>query len=212
MPVPGMYVPIGANAVTRPARAFGAPQTISRCAERGFDLADLQLVGVRMLRGADDARDGERLQLLAGVLDVFDFETGHGHGLDDGVDARIGREMLFEPGEREFHWHSRRSQAVDVDTSPTLATPIEATRRVLRRLRRTLDVADVPQRTSGRHSRKQACDLKRQLTEARSACMPWQRRSSLRRPRARGSTTRIAAPMRVRITPLPAPSRAADTG
>ena len=29
MPVPGMYVPIGAKAVTRPARAFGAPQTIS---------------------------------------------------------------------------------------------------------------------------------------------------------------------------------------
>jgi len=91
------------------ARVRGAANDFE-LALRGFDLADLQLVGVRVLRRTDDARNRERCELLAGVLDGFDFETSHGHALDDIVDAGIGLQMLFEPGEREFHSTSPLSQ------------------------------------------------------------------------------------------------------
>src|SRR5690606_25555079 len=35
--------------------------------------------------------------------DVLDLEPGHGHGVHDLVDGRVGLEVLLQPGEGEFH-------------------------------------------------------------------------------------------------------------
>ena len=69
-------MPSGANTPIRPARAFGAPHTTSNSGwpVLDLDLHDLQLVGVRMALGFDDARDAERAELLRRIVDAFHFE------------------------------------------------------------------------------------------------------------------------------------------
>ncbi len=77
--LPGMKVPGGENTLVMPARAFGAPHTTcTGVAVAGIDHADAQPVGVGMLLGLDDPRDGERRKLLRLVLDVLDLEPDHG--------------------------------------------------------------------------------------------------------------------------------------
>ena len=51
----------------------------------------------------DDLGDRERGQLGGRVVDVFDLQSGHGHGVDDLLRGRVGFEVVFQPGERELH-------------------------------------------------------------------------------------------------------------
>ena len=72
------------------------------------DLADVdhahaQAVRVRVLLGRDHVGDDERLQQRRLVLDVLDLEPDHGELVDDLVERRRGVEMIFQPGEGEFH-------------------------------------------------------------------------------------------------------------
>ncbi|MEZ5960183.1 MAG: hypothetical protein R3C30_07095 [Hyphomonadaceae bacterium] len=93
-------MPIGAKAVTIPRAYSSAPPDVSSVPSL-VSTWQTQLVSVRMLRGADDARDGEQ-PAFAGVLDAFHFQTGHGHGFDNGSRcSSVARCSLA--GEREFH-------------------------------------------------------------------------------------------------------------
>ena len=85
------------------ARIGRAAHDLHRVAGAGVDHADAQPVGVRMLLGRDHARDGERRQRLALVVDVLDLEPDHGELVDELVERLVGVEMLLEPGEGEFH-------------------------------------------------------------------------------------------------------------
>ena len=87
-----------------PVRAFGAPHTTcTGSPAAGIDHADAQPVGVGMLLGLDHARDGERRELFALVLDALDLEPDHGQLVGDLAERAVGVEMLLEPGEGEFH-------------------------------------------------------------------------------------------------------------
>ncbi len=85
------------------ARIGRAADDLDRLAVAGIDHADAQPVGVRMLPGIDDLGDDERREELGLVLDALDFEPDHGELVGDLAERPIGVEMLFEPGEREFH-------------------------------------------------------------------------------------------------------------
>ena len=102
--LPGIYVPGAEKTLFSPVRALGAPQTTCTGAPRPY----------RPCRRADDRRsdaasprshprDGEVFQLRGGVVHMFDLEADARERLDD-LGERGGRvEMLFEPGEGEFH-------------------------------------------------------------------------------------------------------------
>jgi hypothetical protein len=77
----------------------------------GVDLADPQTVGVGVLHGLDDFGHGEGGQGLGGIVDAFDLQPGHGHGVDDLGDRRLGVEVILEPGNGEFHVGQLRPEA-----------------------------------------------------------------------------------------------------
>ena len=85
------------------ARIRRAAHHLHRIARAGIDHADAQPVGIRMLLGLDHARDGERRELFAHVLDALDLEPDHGQLVGDLAERAVGVEMLLEPGEGEFH-------------------------------------------------------------------------------------------------------------
>ena len=84
------------------ARIGRAADDLHRLAA-GVDDADAQPVGVGMLLRLDDARDDEALELGAGVLHAFDLEADARQRVDDLGERGRGVEMVFEPGEGEFH-------------------------------------------------------------------------------------------------------------
>ena len=80
-----------------------AAHDLHRSARPGVDHADAQPVGIGMLLGRDHARDRERRQGRRLVGDALDLEPDHGQAIDQRGERRVGREMLLEPGQREFH-------------------------------------------------------------------------------------------------------------
>ena len=74
-----------------------------RLALGDLDLHDLQLVGVWMLLGFDDARDRECAERLRRIFDAFDLEPDRRQLRRDLIDRGLRVEMILEPGEREFH-------------------------------------------------------------------------------------------------------------
>ena len=70
----------------------------------GIDRKHLQLVGLRVRRGAEHARDLERGERGTGVFDPFHFQPDAGERLDNGVERGVGFDMLFQPTEGCFHW------------------------------------------------------------------------------------------------------------
>ena len=76
---------------------------LHRVARPGIDHADAQPVGIRMLLRLDHARDGEGGKLRRLVLDLLDLEPDHGELVGDRGKRFAGVEMLFQPGESEFH-------------------------------------------------------------------------------------------------------------
>ena len=85
------------------ARIGRAADDLHRRAVAGVDHADAQPVGVRMLFGLDDARDDEAGVFGAGIFDALDLEADARQRLDDFGERRLRIEMVFEPGEGEFH-------------------------------------------------------------------------------------------------------------
>ena len=85
------------------ARVGRAAHDLHRRAGPGIDQTDTQTVGVGMLLRRDHAGDRESRELLRLVLDALDLEPDHGETVDDRVERSIGVEMLFEPGDGEFH-------------------------------------------------------------------------------------------------------------
>ncbi len=84
-------------------RVRRAAHHLDRLAVAGIHYTDAQPVGVGMLLGFDDARDDERRELLALVLDTLHFEADHGQLVGDLAERPIGLKVLLEPGEGEFH-------------------------------------------------------------------------------------------------------------
>ena len=63
----------------------------------GLDLADPQLVGIRVLHRLDDARDSKVLQLLRRVLDALHFEPALDQPvMDFSTDALVSRWSLSQ--------------------------------------------------------------------------------------------------------------------
>ncbi len=85
------------------ARIGRAAHDLHGVAAAGIDHADAQPVGVGMLLGGNNARDGERRQRLALVLDLLDFQPDHGELVGELVERLVRVEMLLEPGQGEFH-------------------------------------------------------------------------------------------------------------
>ena len=97
-------MPGAEKTVTRPERAFGRPaHDLHGRARAGVDGADAEAVGVGVLRGFDDAGDGEAAELLGRVLDTLDLEADAGEGVGDVGQGSLGVEVVLEPGKREFH-------------------------------------------------------------------------------------------------------------
>ena len=68
-----------------------------------LDLTDLQPVGVWMTLGRNDLGHGEGRQFGGGVENRLDLQPGHGHGLGDLMDVRLGFEVVLQPGQGELH-------------------------------------------------------------------------------------------------------------
>ena len=84
------------------ARIRRTADDLHRLAVTGIDRQHLQPVGFRMLFRRQDLGDDERLVSRL-VIDMLDFEPDRRQALADLVEARIGIEMIFQPGECEFH-------------------------------------------------------------------------------------------------------------
>ena len=69
-----------------------------------LDRTDFQLVRIRVFFRPGDMRHGKGRQGFSRVVDMLNFKTGHGHRFNDLVDGGIGFQMLFQPGQGEFHW------------------------------------------------------------------------------------------------------------
>ena len=102
-PVAGMIVPTGANTAFMPACTLGAPHTTSATSlpVSTRQTRSRSALGWRAHLGHDG--DPERRQVGAAGLDRFDLEPEHRQLLDDLVEARLGRELLLQPGQRELH-------------------------------------------------------------------------------------------------------------
>ena len=68
-----------------------------------------------MLLGLDHVSDFERAERLRGVFDLLDLESDRGQRLDDGVEVGVGVEVIFEPGEGEFHLFASSSKETRFD-------------------------------------------------------------------------------------------------
>ena len=84
------------------ARVGRAADDLHRLAA-GVDHAQPQPVGVGVRLGLDHPRDDEALVLGARVLDALDLEADARQRVDDLGERRLGVEVVFEPGEGEFH-------------------------------------------------------------------------------------------------------------
>ena len=101
---PGRLAPTVASGTLRPARAFGAPQTIcSGAPVPASTLAHLQAVGFRVLLGADDLRDHDARPDLRRARDAFHFQPGHRQRTRQRRAVSIDPDQLAQPVFGEFH-------------------------------------------------------------------------------------------------------------
>ena len=104
MPLAGTVAPGRPSTPTSPARALGAPQTTCSGSPSPVSTDEhLQLVGIGMARGAQHAGDPEPGQALGRVFDPLDFKPDGVELGGDRLDARLGIEVVLEPGQRELH-------------------------------------------------------------------------------------------------------------
>ena len=85
------------------ARIGRAAHHLDRLAVADVDHADPETVRVGVLLGGDHVGDDEGLEQRRLVLDVLDLEPDHGELVDDLGQRRVGVEVLFQPGQGEFH-------------------------------------------------------------------------------------------------------------
>ena len=69
----------------------------------GFDHANAQPIRIGVLLGRLDARDGKGRKPRGAILHAFDLKAQIGQRLGDRVKRRLCFQMLFQPGEGEFH-------------------------------------------------------------------------------------------------------------
>ena len=104
MSLPGMKVPGGANTPFMPVRAFGAPHTT--CTGSPAPVSTMQTRS-RSAFGCcsrlDHARDRESGEAPSPCPDALDLEPDARQRLDDRVERGLGVEVVFQPGEGEFH-------------------------------------------------------------------------------------------------------------
>ena len=72
-----------------------------------LDLADAKLVRVRVRLSLKHARDGKILELRRRVFDAFHLKSDEGQLCCDLVERSIGLQVVFQPGEREFHGRAK---------------------------------------------------------------------------------------------------------
>ena len=70
---------------------------------RSRHLAHTQTVGIGMLLGLQHLSDGEILEPRAAILDALDLQPDIGQRLGNLVERGFGLQMVFEPGQGEFH-------------------------------------------------------------------------------------------------------------
>ena len=69
----------------------------------GFDLADAETVGIGVFLGLENLANCEIAEFRRRIDNLFDLEPEVGQRFGDLVDRGVGVEMLFEPGQGEFH-------------------------------------------------------------------------------------------------------------
>ncbi|MCC2665927.1 MAG: hypothetical protein K0S35_3849 [Geminicoccaceae bacterium] len=82
---------------------IGCPADDEGLLAAGIDPAEAEPLGVRVGAHLGDHGDPEGRQIGAAALDRLDLEAEHGELGDDLVQARLGREMLEQPGQGELH-------------------------------------------------------------------------------------------------------------
>jgi hypothetical protein len=82
-----------------------AADDLHRLVGADIDHQHLQPVGLRMLFGRQDLGDDEGLERRL-VVDGIDFEADLGQAGADLIKTSLGVEVIFQPGECEFHWSS----------------------------------------------------------------------------------------------------------
>ena len=80
-----------------------AADHLHRRAGPGIHHADAEAVGIGVRLGFDDMADDKILQRRRRIVDMLDFQPDAGERIDDSVERRLGVEVVFEPGEGEFH-------------------------------------------------------------------------------------------------------------
>ena len=95
------------------ARVRRAADDLHRAAA-GVDDADFQPIGVGVLLGFDDGSDDEAVVLAGRVLDQLDLKPDAGQRVDDLGERGRGVEVVFEPGESEFHRSCRPERSLDL--------------------------------------------------------------------------------------------------
>ena len=110
------------------ARSGSAPTPKSRAGARNKpdDEAGHPYVGdchVRQKPGVDHPRGDEAARFGGGIFDAFDFEADAGKGFDDLGEGRRGVEMVFQPGEGEFHQGRFLNRS---DTARLLRSPCDS--------------------------------------------------------------------------------------
>ena len=90
------------------AEVPGAADDLARLALPHVDLAELELVGVRVLLGRDDLADAQVREVVAHVGDAdvdhaVDLERRDGEPAGDLVRGRVDADVLAQPGERDSH-------------------------------------------------------------------------------------------------------------
>ena len=83
-------------------------------ARAGLDLADAQLVGIRVLLGGNHFGDGKILQACSRIDDLLNLKTDDRELIENLIKGNLRRQMIPQPGKCEFH---RLSPPASVGTS-----------------------------------------------------------------------------------------------
>ena len=88
----------------------------------GLDLANAKLVRVRVRLGLQHPRDGEIPKLRRRVFDAFDLKTDQCELSRNLVERSVGLQVIFQPGEREFHGRAAGSKRRERQCFVTILT------------------------------------------------------------------------------------------
>ncbi len=101
--LPGMNVPTGENTLFMPVRALGAPQTTCTGSPPASTMQTRRRSALGCCLASITRATTKPLVFRAGVLDALDLQADARQRVDDLGERSRGFQVVFEPGEGEFH-------------------------------------------------------------------------------------------------------------